>query len=509
MSRRRRLTRVLAAIAVLAAGSGLLAACGGGGAGGDGSGGGQNLTVAPGTFPVALDVHEWSAEAAVAGPMQHVMETLVARNGEEFVPELAESWTNPDELTWVFTLRSGVTFSDGTPLTAEDVRASAQRLIDIEGSLAPLWAQVESVEATDEHTLTVTTSQPLGTLLSTMTLLYIGQAGKMESEDYWRSPIGTGPYVVSEYLPDQKLTLSRNEKYRGERPTLDTITYTNMPEEAARITALSTGEVDYVGGIGADSVAQVESMDGVTYEAKPGWSYFFNWFNSSREPFDDPRVRQAMWYAVDVKSIVEDLFGSQAVLARAPIPQDVFGAPALEPYPYDPEKAKQLLAEAGYPDGFTTSLQWSASSGDSMTSFAQAFISAWANVGVTVEPLPKERAVWLEDLNSLNWDMNLQGNTVATGDADYTLGRLYLCSADRNGYCNPELDKLLNQAKASLDPKERIELYRQAAQIMWSDAVGIFPADRTVSAAYRNTLQNVQLEPSGRESFVGVSIAAD
>ena len=201
-----------------------------------------------------------------------------------------------------------------------------------------------------------------------------------------------------------------------------------------------------------------------------------------------------------------DLFGSSATLAQAPVPQPVFGAPALEPYPYDPDRARELLEEAGYADGFETSLQWDGGAGESIRSLAQAFISDWAELGITVEPLSKERAVWLDDLNALNWDMNLQGNTVATGDADYTLGRLYLCEADRMGYCNEELDDLLNRAKASLDQDERIELYEQAAQIIWDEAVGIFPMDLTVSVAYRDHVQDLQLDPGNRTSYVSVTM---
>lgn len=492
-----------------------LTACGGGGGsgaagGGDGPGepaAEQALTISPSVFPVALDPHQWSAEGAVIGPVKHFMETLVVKDGDDFAPLLAESWETPDDTTWVFTLDSDAKFSDGSPVTAEDVKASADRLVEIGGSMAPLFEPIETIEATDDKTLTITTVQPLGTLLNTMSLLFVGQADKMDDEEYWRSPIGSGPYVVDTYRADETLVFSKNADYWGEEPTLDTITFVNIPEEAARITALTTGEIDVMAGVGADSVPEVSAMDGVSFEQIPGYTYQLLWFNSSREPFTDPKVRQAMWYGADVAGIVENLFGDSATLAKAPIPQPVFGAPELEPYPYDPDKARELLAEAGYPDGFETSLQWSDSGGESGRSMAQAFISDWAELGITVEPLAKERAVWLEDLNALNWDMNLQGNTVATGDADYTLGRLYLCEANRMGYCNEDLDDMLNAAKASLDQGERKDLYQQASQVIWNEAVGIFPMDLTVSVAYRDNIQGLVPDPGNRTSYVGVSIA--
>src|SRR5699024_8070602 len=362
-----------------------LAACGCGG-NGDGEDSSQSLadeqtlTISPSVFPVALDPHQWSAEGAVVGPVKHFMETLVVKDGDDFAPLLAESWEMPDDATWVFHLDPDAKFSDGSDVTAEDVKASADRLVDIGGSMAPLFEPIESIEATDEKTVTITTEQPLGTLLNTMSLLFIGQADEMDDEAYWQDPVGSGPYTVDTYRADESLVFKKNDEYWGEVPTLDTISFTNIPEEAARITALTTGEIDVMAGVGADSVPEVSGMDGIEFEQIPGYTYQLLWFNSSREPFTDPKVRQAMWYGADVETIVESLFGDSATLAKAPIPQPVFGAPELEPYPYDPDKARELLADAGYEDGFTTSLQWSDSGGESSRSMAQAFISDWSEI---------------------------------------------------------------------------------------------------------------------------------
>jgi peptide/nickel transport system substrate-binding protein len=244
--------------------------------------------------------------------------------------------------------------------------------------------------------------------------------------------------------------------------------------------------VDLTTGVPPDQVSQIENSDGVEFETVPSYTYYFNWFNAQQEPFDDVRVRQAMWHAVNVDGAVQDLFGDIAQVAQAPIPQDVFGAPQLTPYEYDPELARQLLAEAGYADGFETTLQWPREQGANIRQLAQSFISDWAEIGVTVEPLEKERAQWIDDLNALNWDMNLQTNSVGTGDADYTLGRLYPCEANRNGYCNEELDELLDSARRALDPDERLDFYAQAAQLIWDDAVGIFPMDFERNAVWQS-----------------------
>jgi peptide/nickel transport system substrate-binding protein len=153
-------------------------------------------------------------------------------------------------------------------------------------------------------------------------------------------------------------------------------------------------------------------------------------------------------------------------------------------------------------------MQWPREGGPNIRALAQAMVSAWAAVGVTVEPLEKERPQWLQDLNAKNFDLNLQTNTTGTGDADFTLARLYTCSAGRTGYCNPELDRLLLGARASLDQGERERLYAQAAQIIWGDAVGIFPADLRNNYAVRTRVKGFELPVNGRPQFRTVSIDA-
>jgi len=253
-------------------------------------------------------------------------------------------------------------------------------------------------------------------------------------------------------------------------------------------------------------MSSVEGQDGIELLQDAGYIYYFIWFNNNEEPFDDVRVRQAMWHAVDIEGIVSDLYGDGAAPATAPIPQAAFGATDNGVYEYDPELARELLEDAGYADGFQASMQWPREGGPNIRSLGQAFISAWAEVGIEIEPLEKERAAWLEDFGSMNWELNLQTNTTATGDADFTLNRLYTCEADRLGYCSPELDDLLGQARNSLDPDERLELYGQANEILWEEAPGIFPADLMNNVAYGSQVQGLELPPTNRPYFSTVSI---
>jgi peptide/nickel transport system substrate-binding protein len=208
-----------------------------------------------------------------------------------------------------------------------------------------------------------------------------------------------------------------------------------------------------------------------------------------------------MAHALDVDAMVNDLLQGVAVRAQAPIPSTVFGYAPQTPYAYDPELAQSLLSEAGFPDGFETSMIWNPGSGPQDRELALTLISYWDAIGVRVENLEQERAQWLENLLALNWDMDFQTNTVRTGDADFTLRRLYTSSAERLGYATAELDTILADAAAANDPEQRAELYAQACQIIWDDAAGIFPFELVENYVYNSTIQGFVPPPSAVPSF--------
>jgi peptide/nickel transport system substrate-binding protein len=274
----------------------------------------------------------------------------------------------------VFKLRPDVKFSDGAPLTANDVKASVERLISLEGPLKPLFTGV-TIQATDDQTVTFTSAEPLGTLASSLSLAFVGQASKIGDDAYWQKPIGTGPFTVESFTPDDKVVLVRNDGYWGERAKLDRLEVVNLPDVSARITALQTGEVNVLTTIPPDQVSGVTGSDDITYTTGDGFTYHFIWFNQNRKPFDERKLRQAMWYAVNVEGLVKDRHGDGATVAQAPITQSAFGAPQLQPYPYDPERAKALLAEAGLKDGFKTTIHWPGEGGPNIRALAQAMVS--------------------------------------------------------------------------------------------------------------------------------------
>lgn len=455
-----------------------------------------------------LDPHgPASVDEATLLACRLIYDTLVVSDGEEIQPNIAESWDQVDELTWRFHLRDDVLFHDGTPLTAHDVKASVERVRDAGTAQSGLWEPVTDVEAEDDYTITLHTEEQLGTLLTNFTVMFILPSELMDGSGFFQAPVGSGPFRVDAFTPASELRLLPSPEYWGDEPQVDQLTIPYIPEVSAQVTAMHTGDLQAMWPVPPDQVAQLDGADDVTLEMVPSYGYYFTWFNCSREPFTDPRVRRAMWLAADVAGIVENLFGDGAAVMTAPIPSAVFGHAAQEPYPYDPERARRELAEAGYPDGFTTSMMWFDATGPLARELAQSLISDWAEVGIVVEPQSLEKAEWIQRLNNLEWDIDLQINTVTTGDAHFTLGRLYTSEANRLGYANEDLDETLRLANQSTDPDERRELYAEACRVLWEDAVGLFPAELISVYALRDNVSGFPAAPSNQPDLRNVGLS--
>jgi peptide/nickel transport system substrate-binding protein len=455
-----------------------------------------------------LDPHgAQSVEDVSHTVLQHVMEPLVRReptNGN-IVAALATEWKNPDPTTWSFTLRDAK-FHDGSKVTAADVKASLERVIALKGALAPQFAQVDTIAALDATTVQIKTKTAVGTLLANMAMVPIAPAAQLNSTGFFNKPVGSGPYKVVSWSADADLRLEANTDYWGSKPGVKTMLFRYYPEVAPLVTALQTGEIDFTWRLPPDQLPALQRDSNLKVDAVPGWTYYFIWMNSSRPVFADKRVRQAMVYALDVDKMIKDLLGSVAKRATAPIPSTVFGHAPQAAYAYDPAKAKQLLAQAGVPNGFDAGVIWNPGSAPQDRELLQTMISYWNAIGVRVKSQEMERAVWIDNLNKLNWDMDMQANAVTTGDGDFTLGRLYHSRANRNGYKNPDLDKILDDAVATVDQNRRKDLYAQANKIIWDDAVGIFPAELYNVFAYRKRVTGFTPTATAIMSFAGVTV---
>lgn len=449
-----------------------------------------------------------AAEESVQTVAGHLFDTLVSRDPRtgQFQPGLATSWNAPDAQTWVFTLRPGVHFHDGSPLTARDVKASLERLVRLKGPLAPLWVDLDTVEAPDDQTVRLKTKVPLGTTLTNAVLLPVLPADKMDAEGFFSKPIGSGPFKLASYRPDSETVLEANEAYWGPPPGLKTLRFREIPEIAARVTALITGEIDLTWGLPPDQLTSLQDNADLQQASTPSYRYYFIWMNAKRPPLNDPRVRQAMAHALDIDSMLKALLPGLAERMQGPVPSTVFGFAPQPAYAYDPARAKQLLVDAGVPNGFSATMIWNPDSGPQDREIAQSLLSYWNAIGIHIQDGQVERAQWLDKLLKLDWDLDLQTNGVITGDADFVLRRLYTTKANRMGYSNPELDATLGQAAQTADQEQRKTLYAQAGKTLWDEAVGIYPFELVMTYVLRKAVHGFVPGPSV-PTFRGVTIA--
>jgi peptide/nickel transport system substrate-binding protein len=439
-----------------------------------------------------------AAEESVRVVAAHIYDTLVVHDVRTrgFLPSLAAKWQTPDPNTWVFTLRAGVKFHDGSPLTARDVKASLDRMIAQPGPLAPLWTAVAGTDAPSDTTVRIRTKTPLGTMPANLSLTSILPADKMNTPGFFNQPIGSGPFRIGSYKPQGDLVLAANTAYWGPQAGVKTLTFRDIPEVASRVTALITGEIDLTYALPPDQLPTLARNASLRIQSTPSYRYYFVWMNIKHDPFTDARVRQAMILAIDQKTILNTLLKGAAQQMTAPIPSTVFGYAPQRPYPYDPAKAKQLLAAAGHPNGFDATMIWNPDSGPQDREIAQALFSYWNAVGARIKDGQAERAQWLDKLLKLDWDMDFQTNIVVTGDADFVLRRLYSTSANRMGYSNPVVDHVVDLAAQSSDQERRKVYYGQACEIIWDDAIGVYPFELTATYVSRKVVQGFIPTPS-------------
>ena len=280
----------------------------------------------------------------------------------EFVPALATEWsTSEDGRTWTFRLREGVKFHDGADFNAEAVKYNFERILDPEiGSpRRSMIEMVEKVEVVDEYTVAITTKTPFGPFLAQISSYNLGMlspttAGE-RGKGYAQNPAGTGPFKLKAWEPGDTLIFEANQDYWGGKPAIDELVFRVVPEDSTRIMLLKSGDVDAIAGVPAFEVETLKGDQNVVLISLPGFRTIYVGMNCQQKPFDDPRVRQAVNYAIDRQAIVDHLLRGVATVGVGPESTSIPGSVKdLPPYGRDVEKAKALLAEAGYPDGFST-----------------------------------------------------------------------------------------------------------------------------------------------------------
>jgi peptide/nickel transport system substrate-binding protein len=466
----RRARRLIAAVAVLA-----LAACGDDddddGAGGSvpaateapstdasaplpagtGGGGGEGgeIVVRAVLEPTSLDLVTVAGAAIDQVLLDNVYETLLTLgdDGQTIESGLAElPEISADRTVYTFTLQDGVTFHSGEALTSADVVWSldAQRA-DGANEVARLGS-ISTVEAPDERTVVVTLTQPDNDFLYTMTSRG-GAVLQAEATDLQNSANGTGPFTFEEWNVGSSITLARNDAYWGEAPAISGVTFLYIPDPNAGVNAFTTGDVDILTGVNTDLVGPLQDNPDYVVNVGTSNSEFTLGFNNAKEPFTDPAVRKAIRQAIDKDGYKELLNGFGTIIGGPVPPTDPWYEDLTDVAPYDTEAAAAALEAAGYGDGFDVTLVWP---NFYPTSNAEYVASQLAEVGINVEIQPVEFSVWLDQVyTNHEYDMTAVLHAEPRDIGNYANPDYYW------QYDNPEVQRLINDAKVSPDPTRR------------------------------------------------------
>jgi peptide/nickel transport system substrate-binding protein len=395
----------------------------------------------------------------------------------KLAPRLAESWRNVNETTWEVKLRRGVKFHNGEPLTADAVKFTYDRVLDPANKIPGRGqiSTIQEVKVIDPLTVHFITKAPDPTLASATLFRqaiippqYFKQVGEAQ---FALKPNGTGPFVFKEWVKDGRIVAEANPNYWGGAPKVKRVTFRPIPEYATRVALLRTGEVDLIPAVVPDQAEAIGRDKGIRIVTTPTLRTMFLIMRPDRPPLDDKRVRQALNYAVNKESIVKNLLRGFGVVAKSQVVGPVFFGynPDMKPYPFDQEKAKQLIAEAGYPNGFTIDLWTPAGRYTLDKEIAQVISAQLARVGVQARVTPFEWGVYAKaqlekKLNSLNlfafagpYDAAGIYHSLFVTNQPWGVGPYW---------SRPEIDRAVDRARSSLDSKVRQEsLYRAAAMI--------------------------------------------
>lgn len=473
MERRRRwgvwaaLTALALVLAGCSTGAGVDVDGQGGADGGSSGAGGGQLVAAIAGEPDQLDPHQTTAYFSFE-VLENVYDTLVQPDENlEMQPGLAESWTtSDDQLTWTFTLRTGVTFHNGDAFTAEDVVYSFNRIIDDKLGASYRFSSVKKVSAKDDRTVVIELSQPAPNLLAQIGG-YKGTAivdkKNVESGEVKTKPVGTGPFSLEKYTSGDAITLKANPTYWGGAPKLDTVKFTFVPEPTVALANLQSGEVQWTDNLPPQQVESLQSNQDVTLGIVPSNDYWYFATNNAKKPFDDPRVRQALAWAIDRDAITEAAKFGQATVNQTAIPKTSKWFYDYAPYSRDPAKAKQLLADAGVQD-LSIDMMVTNEYPESVQA-AQVMASQLAEVGVSLKIRTEDFATWLDDQGKGKFDAFLLSWLGNIDPQDFYYGQHHSKGANNyQKFSDPQVDKLLDAGAQETDETKRKADYDQAAK---------------------------------------------
>lgn len=430
------------------------------------------------------------------------------------IPWLAESWQVVDDLTWEFKLREGVTFHDGTSFTAEDVKYSLDWTLNPDNK-AP-WSGritlIDSVEVVDDLNVRITTDSPWAALPQGLLVIDMLPAGYYDGGyEPSTQPVGTGRYRFVEWSADDYLTLDAFDGAWQGDTTVQRVTFRLMPEAATRTSALQAGEIHIAFAIPPEQVAGLEDSGFKIQYVPIGQIINVNLAGTRSDVLSDPRVRQAINHAIDQQAIVEFVMGGFG----QPLDGQLVGSdglgydPNIQPYEYDPARARELLAEAGYPNGFTIKFNGTTGNYPKDREISEAIVGMLAEVGIQAELELLEQARWAEGLYTNTLAPMFMSAWIYAPAMDAALPFTYFQCHPKSFVdimCNEEFDDLYARASQEFDPVARQALLQQAAAVLREEAPLIFLHQLPYIYGLDPRLENVQFFSDGTIDFFSAEL---
>ena len=459
----------------------------------------------------------------------------------KIIPMLAESYEANDNATeFTIHLRQGISFTDGTPFDAAAAKANFDRWGDKTLGLKRttlLCNILESTEIVDDYTVKVTLTEPFGAFISTLAhpacVLMSPKVIEQGSAACAENPVGTGQYIFQEWVAGDHATVTLNTDWWGYDAEIcggtalaepdagfKSITFRPVGENASRVAMLQSGDADFIWPVPTESMQLLADDPDVYVDAGEGIVVRWLFMNTQKEPFTDVRVRQALNYGVDKDAYIAVVKNGLASQATSIIGPSVQHYKHNDPYPYDPEKAKELLAEAGYPDGFDTTIICRSTTADlKQSEFLQQQL---AQIGVNVEIRSFENAIVSEMVEGAEGpgaeaevDMYISGWSTSTGDADWGIRPLLAKESEPPASFNisyfesDELDELLYSALETADEEKRGEYYAEAQDLVWQECPMVFLANDYNTWGSKANVANVKIYPDGCLNIRNARMAAE
>ena len=463
----------------------------------------DNVIVTLNSEPTAL--HAGFATSTVASFVgQQIFDSLVKKTDDgQFVPSLAKSWEySEDDCTYTFELRDDVVFHNGEKMTADDVVFSLETII-AGGYANTLTSFIDHVEKVDDTHVKVVCKMPYGPALDCLSESSLGifskSAYEADPDGFVRNPIGSGPYKAEEWQSGASIKLTANEDYFNGAPSIknvEFVIYNNAATSAAL--ALENGELDVLTTVASTDYDRLEASDKLQFLATTGSSVDFVMFSMKEgSPFVDENLRLAVAYGIDKEAVLMGAMEGKGELANCLVPSYSTGVEGYTAPQYDPEKSKEYLAKAGYPDGIDLTIQ--CSSTDAYYKPMEIIQAQLAEVGINCTVEKMDTNAWFEDVfRTGNYPFQVVAFSAPLADVDYYY-EMFVSDGNENfgGVNVPELDEAYKACRATTDPEKRNEAIQEVVRVMGDKAVVVPICGNIKAVAANKDLKGLKADPEG------------